>query len=106
MQTLTLPPQQQSSRKTDPNHAIRRMQQRAISEDAIQIALQYGQKTYSHGRQCFTLTDRILLKTPYAKRCDKLRGLCVVVGSTGDVVTVKWKFTVTAKSPKLSRRYL
>lgn len=105
MLTLTLQPKQQSSRKTIPNHASRRMQQRAISADAIQIALQYGQKTYSHGRQCFTLTDRILVKTPYTKQCDQLRGLCVVVGPNGDVVTVKWQFSVTAKSPKLPRWY-
>lgn len=84
-------------------HAIKRGHQRAISEPDVRLALIYGQRRWSHGDQCFTLTDRALRDTPYETQCDRLRGLCVVVAGDGMVRTVKWDFEV-ARRPGVLRR--
>ena len=56
------------------NHLQRRQQQRAITNDMIQIAIAYGQKRFDHhGSTIYTLSDR-LLKSPYAKFTNALRG--------------------------------
>ncbi|WP_234488863.1 DUF4258 domain-containing protein [Oxynema sp. CENA135] len=65
-------------RRKDRNHLERRQQQRAISNEMIKVALLYGKKGFSRGATVFTLNDRILAKTPYAKFIDLLRGLRVV----------------------------
>ncbi|PSF34460.1 hypothetical protein C7H19_18700 [Aphanothece hegewaldii CCALA 016] len=62
----------------DTNHVQRRQQQRAINKIMIQIALLYGRKQYNKGAVIYTLSDRILEKTPYYKFGNTLRGLRVV----------------------------
>lgn len=79
----------------DINHAQRRKQQRAINEDMIKIALLYGRKHHHQGAVIFTLSDRNLQKTPYAKFADFLRGLRVICEqkpSQIQIVTVMWHF--------------
>ncbi len=49
----------------------------------IRIALGYGRKHYRHGALVFTLSDKTLRHSPYAKFTDTLRGLTVV--SSGDI---------------------
>ncbi|AIE73887.1 hypothetical protein D082_13590 [Synechocystis sp. PCC 6714] len=59
----------------------------------IKVALTYGNKDYSYGAVRFTLTDRTLSKTPYAKFADSLRGLRVVcrsTESTPEIITAYW----------------
>lgn len=65
-------------RRKDMNHLERRQQQRAISNAMIKVALMYGQKKFSRGALVFTLNDRSLQTTAYAKFIDVLRGLRVV----------------------------
>ena len=62
----------------DSNHVQRRQQQRAINNAMIQVALMYGRKHYNKGAVIYTLTDRILMQTPYFRFSDTLRGLRVV----------------------------
>ncbi|MBR8832131.1 MAG: hypothetical protein N5P05_004469 (plasmid) [Chroococcopsis gigantea SAG 12.99] len=83
------------------SHIQRRQQQRAINDDMIKIALTYGRKEYSYGATRFTLTDRILRFTPYAKMTDALRGLRVVCKQVGDsleIVTAYWATKVKNRS--------
>ncbi|MFN9174077.1 MAG: hypothetical protein ACK58N_06050 [Synechocystis sp.] len=59
----------------------------------IKVALTYGRKDYSYGAVRFTLTDRTLSKTPYAKVADSLRGLRIVCQSTDNtpqIITAYW----------------
>ncbi|MBD2655258.1 hypothetical protein H6G45_17565 [Synechocystis sp. FACHB-383] len=77
----------------DDNHLQRRQQQRAINTAMIQVALTYGQQDYSHGAVRFTLTDRLLRQSPYAKMTDALRGLRVICQPTitnTQIVTAYW----------------
>jgi len=78
---------------TKSNHAQQRKQQRAINDDMIKIALTYGSKDYSYGAVRFTLTDRTLSQTPYAKVTDALRGLrvvCQTTETTTEIITTYW----------------
>ncbi|MBD1904931.1 hypothetical protein NDI37_08795 [Funiculus sociatus GB2-A5] len=61
----------------DRNHLPRR-QQRGINEPTIEVAITYGHQEFIRGRLTFTLTDRALRHTPYAKFSDKLRGIRVI----------------------------
>jgi Domain of unknown function (DUF4258) len=77
----------------DPNHAQRRMQQRAISEEMITVALLYGKQEYHTRAKTFTILDRTLKNTPYQKFIDKLRGLRVIATETAEglkVTSVYW----------------
>jgi hypothetical protein len=79
--------------RTDRNHLQRRQQQRAINDDMIKIALTYGSKDYSYGAIRFTLTDRRLRQSPYAKMTDALRGLRVVCQPSEtilQIITAYW----------------
>lgn len=85
----------------DRNHVQRRQQQRAINNDMIKVALTYGCKDYSYGAVRFTLTDRALRKTPYAKVADSLRGLRVVCqssDSTQQIITAYWNTKTKQRS--------
>ncbi|MDJ0555670.1 MAG: DUF4258 domain-containing protein [Microcoleaceae cyanobacterium MO_207.B10] len=62
----------------DTNHLERRQQQRAISLAMIKVALVYGRRQFSYGALTYTLTDKDLLRTPYQRFTDVLRGLRVV----------------------------
>jgi hypothetical protein len=75
------------------HHLQQRKQQRAINDDMIKVALTYGRKEYSYGALQFTLTDRSLNHTPYAKVMDALRGLRVVCSQdfpTPEIITAYW----------------
>jgi len=79
--------------RNDQNHLQRRQQQRAINDDMIKIALTYGRKDYSYGAIRYTLTDRRLRQSPYAKMTDALRGLRVVCQPTDtilQIITTYW----------------
>ncbi len=74
----------------DPNHVERRQQQRAISNEMIAICLMYGHHRWIHGALTYTITDRSLEKTNYARFIDSLRGLRVVTYGEGKVKTTYW----------------
>lgn len=62
----------------DHNHFDRRLQQRAINWDMIKLAIAYGQFEYFSQAKTWTLLDKNLIYTPYAKFIDKLRGLRII----------------------------
>jgi hypothetical protein len=62
----------------DDFHVIRKQQQRAISNNMILIALNYGVKNRSFQDMTYTITDRCLINTKYEKHLSKLRGLTIV----------------------------
>jgi hypothetical protein len=62
----------------DQNHLLRRLQQRAINWDTIGLAIAYGKFQYYSQAQTWTLLDRSLIYTPYARFIDKLRGLRII----------------------------
>ncbi len=79
----------------DINHLERRQQQRAISQDMIRVAIAYGQKRFDHGAIVYTLSDRLLKHSPYAKFTDALRGLqviCLQSLNTYQILTTYWNF--------------
>lgn len=87
----------------DTNHLERRQQQRAISNIMLSITLAYGEKQYSYGALSYTLTDRKLLKTRYAKFTQELRGLKVIcsleeVEIPKKVLTAYWNKEVIRKA--------
>jgi hypothetical protein len=65
----------------DHNHLNRRLQQRAINWDMIRIAIAYGKFQYFSQAQTWTLLDRSLIHTPYARFIDKLRGLRIIANN-------------------------
>jgi Domain of unknown function (DUF4258) len=88
-----LPPFSLDGPSRDPNHAQRRMQQRAISEEMIAVALLYGREEYHTHAKTFTILDKTLKNTPYSKFVDKLRGLRVIAIETAEglnVTSVYW----------------
>ena len=89
----------------DRNHAQRRQQQRAINNLMIAITLTYGKKQRSHGDFTYTLTDRQLKKSPYAKFIHELRGLKVVCcqkekSGIFEVITTYWNTKVIRRARK------
>lgn len=86
----------------DPNHLERKQQQRAISNDYILIAINYGVKSYTYNDIAYTITDRCLIGTIYEDLIEYLRGVRVV-GYWGDnktrfyVRTALWSFEVKTR---------
>jgi hypothetical protein len=87
--------------RSDPNHAERRCQQRAISLTKIRIALTYGHRENNHGWERWTLLSRELRGTPYARYEHDLHGLQLIgrrlsPGADGNAVvqlkTCKWNY--------------
>lgn len=81
----------------DPNHTKRRMQQRAISNDMVELALLYGKKEYYSHAKTFTILDKTLKHTPYHKFIDSLRGLRVIGLETArglKVMSVYWAWNL------------
>ena len=80
----------------DLNHLERRQQQRAISNDMIRVAIAYGQQRFDrHGAIVYTLSDRNLKRSPYAKFTDTLRGLQVICSqdlTALQILTTYWNF--------------
>lgn len=82
-----------SGSPADPDHTKRRMQQRAIAVEMIEVALLYGKCEQCNHATTYTLLDKTLKKTPYEKFLDKLRGLRVIAqeGPFGlEVTSVYW----------------
>jgi hypothetical protein len=81
----------------DLNHLECRQQQRAISNDMIRVAIAYGQKHFDHrGAIVYTLSDRLLKHSPYAKFTNALRGLQVICFqnlNSYQILTTYWNFT-------------
>ena len=88
----------------DHNHLQRRQQQRAISNDMIRVAIAYGQqRSDRHGAIVYTLSDRQLKTSPYAKFTDTLRGLqviCLQDLQTLQILTTYWNFDSKRKARK------
>lgn len=81
----------------DRNHFNRRLQQRAISWDMVKLAIAYGKFQYHSRAKTWTLLDRNLISTPYAKFIDKLRGLRIIAENyTSDdslsLLTAYWAY--------------
>jgi len=80
----------------DLNHLERRQQQRAISNDMIRVAIAYGQQRFDRrGAIIYTLSDRKLKCSPYAKFTDALRGLqviCLQKFPDTQILTTYWNF--------------
>lgn len=77
----------------DHNHTARRKQQRAINETMIKIAILYGKKDFHRQGIRFTILDKNLHNTIYAKFIDELRGLRVICKgelSNAEIITVYW----------------
>jgi Domain of unknown function (DUF4258) len=89
----TLPQFVLSGSNADPDHATRRMQQRAIAIEMIEVALLYGKCEQHNSATTYTLLDKTLKKTPYEKFLDKLRGLRVIAQERPnglEVTSVYW----------------
>lgn len=81
----------------------RRQQQRAINNAMIQVALMYGRTSFNKGAMIFTLSDRALEQTPYAKFTDVLRGLtvvCLQAPSDPQILTAYWHEQIKRKVRK------
>lgn len=84
----------------DPTHLARKQQQRAIKDEHILIALNYGVMKRTFRDRAYTLTDRILMDSPYFKYVDKLRGLTVIGYWKDDVfnvITSYWNYTIKSR---------
>jgi hypothetical protein len=73
----------------DRNHFSRRLQQRAINWDMVKLAIAYGRLEHFSQAYTWTLLDRNLLHTPYAKFIDKLRGLRIIATRHSDDCTIR-----------------
>lgn len=79
----------------DPEHYERRKQQRAITEEMVQLCITYGEKKRIRGALTFTLLDKNLKHTNYNKYLEKVRGLRVVLNQLDNnsalgIHTVYW----------------
>ena len=85
-------------------HAQKRCQQRGIRENDLLAVFQYGRVTHTHGRLCYTMTDRAAAGTPLAKSIDRLRGMALIVDPQQKaVITVKHRFDVSERPGMLRR---
>lgn len=75
------------------------MQQRGIRDTMVQIALDCGERRWSHDALCYQLTERALRHTPHARQSDRLRGLSVVTAPDGAIITVKWNYRLRQPGP-------
>lgn len=85
----TLPRLEAFCSAKDSNHLNRRLQQRAISWDMVKLALAYGKQQYHSGATTWTLLDKSLEYTPYARFIDKLRGLRIIAANSPSDRTLK-----------------
>jgi len=107
-----IPPYEFTEVSQDSDHGRRRSQQRAISEEFIQIALLLGQVEYVARAKTYTLTDRQLSETKFSKFLDELRGLRIITeppspleeGGPIRITTVMWAGEVRNRKPKLKSR--
>lgn len=93
-----------SDKVKDPTHYQRRKQQRAITEEMVQLCLTYGEKKRIRGALTYTILDKNLFKTSYKKYIDKLRGLRVVLETSSEnqlsLLTTYWVTEVKKKPSK------
>lgn len=81
-------------------HAHRRTTARRLSTRAIEAALTWGRRYWSHGDQVFRLDRRCVRRAASEGiRLDCFEGVTVVVAPTGTIVTV-WR----NRSPRRIRR--
>lgn len=85
----TLPSIEAFCSAKDHNHLNRRLQQRAINLDMIKLAIAYGKLQYHSGAITWTLLDKSLQDTPYARFIDKLRGLRIIAANYSSDSTLK-----------------
>lgn len=81
----------------DPLHILRKQQQRAISDIAVNICLVYGVKKRAIKAWNYTLTDRALKKTRYEPFINSLRGLTIIGNwekNTFNIITAYWDFSI------------
>ncbi|MBD2201792.1 hypothetical protein H6G33_10575 [Calothrix sp. FACHB-1219] len=93
--------------RNDPNHSSRKVQNRAISKDMIDVCVALGRKERSYGQITFTLTDRCLIKSQFKKYIDSLRGLRIVGSIEGKLLmirTVYWYDKVSRKKPRIQNK--
>lgn len=74
-------------------HALKRMQQRSVSRNAIDIIMDFGHSARSHRaeRLYFTKTSRRRLNSALgddAKHYDRFLNMYLVLGDDGSVITV------------------
>ena len=73
----------------DHNHFNRRLQQRAINWNMVKLTIAYGKFQYYSQAQTWTILDRSLICTPYARFIDKLRGLRIIATNYSSDETLK-----------------
>jgi hypothetical protein len=86
---LNLPAIEIYSSREDSNHFMRRLQQRAISWNMIELAIAYGNFQYYSKALTWTLLDKNLQWTPYRKFVDKLRGLRIIANYRSSQNSIK-----------------
>lgn len=81
------------------HHARVRMQQRGISDEALDLLMQYGRSAHNHQGQVLVYMDRQLRKAALracgreaGKAIDRVKGLYAVVGNNGLVITVGHRY--------------
>ena len=81
-------------KEKDPEHYERRKQQRAITDEMVQLCIAYGYKKRIRGATTYTILDKNLKNTNYKKYLEKLRGLRVVLNKLDNndlgIHTVYW----------------
>jgi len=79
------------------NHAMKRMQQRSIKHEWINLVLEYGNEVYQKGNQSYSFSlDKVgvkKIKNTLKRQEDwkKLRQLYVVVSNDGAIVTCAYR---------------
>ena len=84
----------------DPLHVQRKHQQRAIKEEYVIIALNYGVKTRTFGEVSYTIVDKSLINSPYSIYLSNLRGLTVIGiwrNNLFNLITSYWNYKVKSK---------
>jgi Domain of unknown function (DUF4258) len=70
-------------------HALKRMYQRGLSIEKVQLVLLYGEAIYDRGALCFRVGRRVIARC--AKRgldIRSLRGLHVIASDDGAIITI------------------
>jgi hypothetical protein len=78
------------------HHARVRMQQRGITEESLDLLMQYGRSSYDHKGHVLIHMDKSLVRAAVRDglrtAIDRVRGLYAVVGTDGVVVTVGHRY--------------
>ena len=81
------------------HHARVRMQQRGISDEALDLLMQYGRSAHNHHGQVLVYMDGRIRKAALSacgraagKTIDRVKGLYAVLGRNGLVITVGHRY--------------